>query len=342
MRAPITGPAVWTAEDLRRSSAWIHRFTAAEVAEIMAASVIARGRGRTIATVEAEDFPLPTVAPRLRACREMLEDGPGAYLFRGFPAADLPKDDLRFIYWALGKHLGTAVSQSADGDVLGDVRNLGLDRIYTSNRKGEFHCDSSDVVGLFVLRHAKAGGLTQIASSAAVHNEILATRPNLLEVLYQPFRWSWMRTQPEGRPPYFSQPIFSVCDGKVSCIYIPGLIRRAHAMPGAPALTPEQQDAMALLERVCDDERFHLAMHFEPGDIQLLNNHVCIHGRTAFEDFDEPDRRRHLLRLWLAMPNSRRLAPARAEYWKVEPGAVRGGFASKNPPVFETTGEHQT
>ncbi len=342
MYAPVTGLAVWTAEELRASPAWIHRFTAAEIAELMAALRTAKARGKSIATVEAADFPLPTVAPRLAVARETLETGTGTYLFRGMPVTNLPQADLRFIYWALGKHLGTAVSQSADGDVLGDVRNIGLDRIYTSNRRGGYHCDSCDVVGLFVLRAAKTGGLTLIASSGAVHNEMLATRPDLVAALYEMLPWSWLGTQAAGEQPYFRQPIFSMWRGKFSCIYIPGLIRMTQKMPGAPKLESRHVEGMALLEHLCEDDRFQLAMRFEPGDIQFLNNHVCLHDRTAFEDWDDPDRRRHLLRLWLSVPNSRDLGPERAEYWDLAPGAVRGGFARHRPPIFETTGEEQS
>ena len=99
---------------------------------------------------------------------------------------------------------------------------------------------------------------------------------------------------------------------------------------------------MRLIETTAEDERFHFAERFEPGDVQLLNNHVCVHGRTAFEDWDEPDHRRHLLRLWLSMPNSRALAADRAEYWDTTPGSVRAGFGRGRPPIFETTGEMQT
>jgi hypothetical protein len=234
------------------------------------------------------------------------------------------------------------VPQSADGDVLGDVRNIGIDsRVYTTNKKGRFHCDSGDVVGLFVLRAAKSGGLTQVASSIAIHNEILKTRPDLLAELYQPFYWSWINTQPAGASRYYRQPIFTYWRGNFSCTFILPLIRAAQALPGVPPLTTRQQDAIDCLERLAEDERFHFAMQFEAGDLQLLNNHVCIHGRTAFEDHDDVDQRRHLLRLWLAVPNSRALDPARAEFWNIEPGSVRGGFGRDRKPVFETTGAAQ-
>jgi hypothetical protein len=278
----------------------------------------------------------------LKRAQLLLEDGPGLFLLRGLPCEQLSKEEMRYIYWGLGKHLGTAVSQSADGDVLGDVRNIGLGRIYTSNRRGGFHTDSSDVVGLLVLRSAKSGGLTQVASATAVHNELLRTHPDLLEELYQPFCWSWMGTQPAGEPPYFRQPIFSAFRNKFSCSYIPALIRQAQSFPSVPELTKRQIAAMKALEATAEDERFHFSMHFEAGDLQLLNNHVCIHARTAFEDWEDEGRRRHLLRLWLSTPNNRELGPDRAEYWDIHPGTVRAGFGRGRPPIFETTGELQT
>jgi hypothetical protein len=73
-----------------------------------------------------------------------------------------------------------------------------------------------------------------------------------------------------------------------------------------------------------------LSMMFEPGDIQFVNNHICVHGRTAFEDFTDESRKRHLLRLWLSVPNSRPLDPAMApSYGDVRAGAVRGGIGAE-------------
>jgi hypothetical protein len=43
-------------------------------------------------------------------------------------------------------------------------------------------------------------------------------------------------------------------------------------------------------------------MHFRPGDVQWLRNAFVLHKRTAYEDFAEPERKRHLLRLWLSAP----------------------------------------
>lgn len=341
MRKPVTGASVWTSESIFRSPTWIHELSPEEVEEVSSALTRARA-DYPISELTAERFPLPRIAPVLKRAQTLLEDGPGLFLLRGLPCERLSKEEMRYIYWGLGTHLGTAVSQSADGDVLGDVRNIGLNRIYTSNRRGGFHTDSSDVVGLLVLRAAKSGGLTQVASAAAVHNEMLRTRPDLVEELYQPFCWSWIGTQSADELPFFRQPIFSTHRGNFSCCYIPALIRQAQSFPGVPKLAERQTEAMKVLEATAEDERFHFSMHFEAGDLQLLNNHVCIHARTAFEDWEDEERRRHLLRLWLSTSNNRELGPDRSEYWDVRSGAVRAGFGRGRPPIFETTGEQQT
>jgi hypothetical protein len=282
----------------------------------------------------------------LEQARGQLETGPGLFLLRGFTVTAHDKSALRAIYWGLGLHLGTAVSQSKNGDILGDVRNLNVDmnsptgRGYTSNQKLTYHTDSCDVVGLFVLRTAKSGGLSMLASSVAVHNEIARLRPDLLDVLYQPFYWSWQGQEVSGDTPFYRQPIFSVHEGKFSCRYVRTHILSAQRFDEVPRLTQPQQDALALLDSLAGSEAFHFSMMFEPGDIQFVNNHVCLHSRTAFEDFEDEDRRRHLLRMWLSVPNSRALSPVLSTIFRDQrAGAVRGGFPSRTGNIiYQTAG----
>jgi hypothetical protein len=346
MQTIFDSPAGWRPTEITTRRDWIHHFEPAEVDEILTALATVRERGLGMAEMEQRDFPLPTVARRLAKAREVLEDGPGLYLFRGFPATGMSKADLRTIYWGLGRHMGTAVSQSKNGDVLGDVRNIGVDmhsaqgRGYTSNQQLTYHTDSCDVVGLFVLCTARAGGLSRICSSVAVHHEIARTRPDLLEVLYQPFHWSWQGQEEPGGLPYYPQPIFSMHEGRFSCRYVRTHIISAQRFEEVPRLTPQQQEAMALLDSLAGSERFHYSMMFEPGDIQFLNNHVTLHSRTAFEDHEEPARKRHLLRMWLSVPNSRALSPLLGTIYRDQrAGAVRGGFPSRTGHlVYETAG----
>jgi hypothetical protein len=344
MREPIQGPANWRAAQIAASDEWVHPFTPAELAEIDAALRHAQSLGRTISEVKASDFPLPTVSALFARGRERLEEGCGMQLYRGIDVSRYSKQELRLMYWAFGVHLGTPVSQSMHGDVLGDVRDQGtqLDgpngRGYTTNRQLGCHTDSCDVVGLFVLRTAKSGGASKLASSVAVHNEMLRLRPDLQEIMYQPFWWSWQGQEPEGAPPVYPQPVFTEWRGKFSCRYVRTHINSAQRYDDVPRLTPQQLEALDLFSALSVSEEFSYSMMFEPGDIQLLNNHVTLHARSEFEDFDEPDRKRHLLRMWMSVPNSRELNPQLGYiYRNLSGGTVRGGFPSKSGRLIHET-----
>jgi hypothetical protein len=328
----IDSPADWFGPALASADDWVYRLTAADAADFRTA----RERGKTIETLEKDDVPLPAFAERIGFARDFIENRRGIYVLRGLPTAPYTKDDLRLIYWGLGKHIGTARSQSKDGDLLGDVRNFGVDvnsaegRGYKSKQRLSFHTDSVDVVALMVLRTAQSGGTSMVASSVAVHNEIARTRPDLLDVLYEPYPWSWQGQEPSGEPGWYTQPLFSMTGGKFACRYIRLHVMNSQRFAAAPRLTERQIEAMDLVDSIAWREDVHLSMQFEPGDIQILCNHTCLHSRTAFEDYPEEDRRRHLLRMWLAVPNSRTLSPAFATiYQDQRAGAVRGGFPSR-------------
>lgn len=343
--APIDSPADWRGPALLQRTDWIHHFNSAEIAEIESALAYAKSNGATLATLSRESFPLarfPAIAARIQ---HQLETGPGLAVVRGFPSERYSAADLRIIYWGLGKYLGTAISQSAEGDVLGDVRDLGVDlsgpkgRGYKTNAELEYHTDSCDVVALMVLRTAKAGGRSMIVSTIAIHNELARTRPDLLEVLYRPFTWSLQSQGAADQKPYYEQPIFTQHHGQFACRYIRTHIKSAQRFPEVPRLTKPQLEAMDAVDALAADPAFHFSMMFEPGDLQIVNNHVCMHARTHYEDYPEPDRKRHLLRMWLSMPNTRPLSPLLAQIYKDQrAGVVRGGFPSRTGRiVYETT-----
>jgi len=343
--APFRSPAEWRGPELLARTDWLHTLTPEEVAEIEQALAAARAAGVTLDAIDRRTFPLARFPALVERVRDRLENGPGLFVIRGFPSERYAAADLRMIYWALGKYLGTAVTQSAEGDVLGDVRDMKVDlsgpkgRGYKTNAELEYHTDSCDVVALFVLRTAKAGGRSMIASSVAIHNEIARRRPDLLEVLYQPFTWSLQSQHTTGGPAYYRQPIFTMHEGQFACRYIRTHIRSAQRFPEVPRLTDAQVEAIALLDEIAADPAVHFSMMFEPGDIQILNNHVTLHARTEFEDWEEPDRKRHLLRMWLSMPTTRALSPELGFiYQDRRAGAVRGGFPSRTGRiVYETT-----
>ncbi|MSQ70461.1 MAG: taurine catabolism dioxygenase TauD [Betaproteobacteria bacterium] len=336
--------ADWKSAELSARDGWILDLGAEDIAEIDAALQSVKARGIALSAMQMADFPLARF-PRIAArALDELETGSGIFLIRGFPAARYAVADLRCIYWALGSHLGTAVTQSRAGDMIGDVRDISNDlnsvrgRGYTSSQDLDFHTDSCDVAGLFVLRDAKQGGISLAASSVAIHNEIARTRPDLLDTLYDTFPHTVPQPEFEDEPPLYHQPIFTWHENHFACKFNHYSINLAQRRPEAPRLGPRQTEALVLFRTLAADPQFTYQTKLRTGDIQLVNNHVTLHARTEFEDYEEADRKRHLLRLWLSVPNGRPLSPLLAKFFRDgRPGAIRGGYPSKAPqPRYET------
>lgn len=305
--ALATGPQAWYGRDMAaRAAEWSHEWTAAEINEIGEAVAAVETAGLDILQVDRDAFPLPTVGPRIAATKRYVLDGPGFFLLRGLPTGDWTIRQAAIAFWGLGAHIGRPCSQNGKGHVLGHVKNLGLDyndpmaRGYQTSARLPYHTDSSDIVGLLCWRPSKSGGLSSIVSSTTVYNEILKRRPELMATLMQPFYRTRWGEVPEGKKPWAEVPVFMPCEGRVISHYVRSAIRKGQLLPDAPPLTDKQTAALDLVDEIAGEADVHLDMDFRPGDIQLVCNHSTWHSRTAFEDFEAPEMRRHLLRLWLA------------------------------------------
>ena len=257
-----------------------------------------------------QDFPLPTLGPRLRAMLDEVLNGRGFVLLRGLPVEHWSQLERAMGFFGLGTHLGNARSQNAKGHVLGHVKDLGRSaddptaRLYQTNERQGYHTDSCDVVALLCLARAKAGGLSSLVSSVTLFNEMRRRRPDLAACLFEPIETDRRGEVGVGQKPYFTIPVFNWYEGLLSAIYQRKYIDSARKLSGVPAYTDRQREALDLLDQLVDDPALHLQMDFHPGDVQLVHNHSLLHDRTAFEDWAEPDRKRHLLRLWLARKGS--------------------------------------
>lgn len=300
---PIATPAAWRGPQLTQSDQWIYRLNQREIDEINKATAHARSTGKPLHSITQDDFPLSTMLPAIKNWAAELSDGQGFLLLRGFPVDQHCREDISLAYYGLGLYLGKPVPQNAAGDLLGNVRDISsLDpavRLYQTNKKQDFHCDGSDLVGLLSLQRAKSGGLSRIVSSVSIYNEILKRRPELIERLYQPFYFDLNNEQPVGALPYFQLPICHNQNGKLRFFYIGWYIRNAQRHAQLPRLTESELELLNLIEGIANNKDFYLDMDFEVGDIQLLNNAVILHSRTEYEDYEEPEKKRHLLRLWL-------------------------------------------
>ena len=344
MAQPITGPMVWTGEDLRGSADWIRVITPSEVAEIDAAVGAVQRRGLPWPKMTRDDFVVPRLAASLAEVSRELEDGRGLVLLRGIPVERYTEDELRILYWGLGLLLGTPRYQNAQGELIGDVRDenrlYGTVREVDPARAGEprtsrnkarsagplrFHTDRTDVVTLLCVRPAATGGLSKVVSGPAVHNAILERRPDLHALLCAPYYHS-REGEAGGRQRYYAMPIFGMCEGRFTSQYSRTFVENAQGIPGVPPLTAAQNEALDLWAEVCEELCY--SMDMRSGDVQLLNNHVVYHARTTYEDDPAPGRDRFLMRLWLSMPNSRALPVGYEALWgSIEPGALRGGIA---------------
>jgi hypothetical protein len=305
-------------------------------------AVVACGAG--LDAVDPSRIPLDGLDATLVGIRRLLSDGPGVAVLTGFPVMRYPTEQNRALWWLLAQVLGRPVSQSYRGDVIGDVADLGTGisgatgRGYTSNAELSFHADAADVTGLFYLRTARSGGINRICSARAVHDEIARRRPDLLALLYQPLPWSWQGNQPAGSAPWYELPVFGRLHDEVSCAYVRTNLLRARHNAGAPPLSDAQREAVELVAAVAAEPGMWVERAFGPGTMFLTNNHRVLHLRTAFEDWPEPERRRHLLRVWLCLPNSPGLPTSFAPFFgDTSPGAVRGGYPSRTGAlVFQT------
>jgi hypothetical protein len=335
----IAGPAAWYGPQVATRSDWATTVGGEEIAEIELAVRGLEESGVEPATLGREDFPLPTLGPRLRRVLAEVLDGRGFALLRGLPVQEWGARRSARAFLGLGLHLGNLRSQNAQGHLLGHVRDQGLSsrdpnvRIYQTRERQNYHTDSCDVVGLLCLHPARSGGLSSLVSSVTIFNELRRRRPDLARALFEPLETDRRGEAPPGQRPYFRIPVFNWHADLLTTIYHRPYIESARRFAEVPPLTPAQTEALNAFDALANDPALHFFMEFRAGDVQLVCNHSLLHDRTAFEDWPEPERRRHLLRLWLAPPEARPLPAVFADrYGGLIPGH-RGGIHFPGSPL---------
>ncbi|MDH3271577.1 MAG: TauD/TfdA family dioxygenase [Gemmatimonadota bacterium] len=331
------GRAAWTGRDMQeRSEEWIRALSPADIHDLESAAEHYLSLGRDVGEITAADFPLSSFGDHLSALRSTLLDGIGFEVLRGLPVEDYDQRFAATVFCGIGAHLGHARSQNAQGHILGHVRDTGATskdtntRIYQTAERQSFHTDSADAVGLLCLRDAREGGMSLLVSALTIYNRMRAARPDLLERLFDPIATDRRGEVPPGAKPYLQIPVLNWHEGKLTVFYQRQYIESAQRFEDAPRLTPEHIEALDLFDALAEDPEIHVRMRLEPGDMQFVYNHSQLHDRTAFADWPDPARRRHLLRLWLSLPGDRELPACFAErYGSIEVGD-RGGIITEH------------
>lgn len=329
---PAIGDAsAWYGPEVASRSDWIEELSPEELSEIERASRRLAEAPIDWQTLRPQDFPVPALTVRLSRILDDVLKGRGFALIRGLPVGEWGRRLSAIAFLGLGLHWGNLRSQNKYGHLLGHVKDLGLSsrdpnvRIYQTRERQNYHTDSCDVVGLLCLHPARAGGLSSLVSSVTIFNEMRKQRPELAQVLFDRIETDRRGEVGDRQEPYFSIPVFNWHAGLLSTVYHRNYIESARRFPAVPPLTASQIDALDLFDHLANDPALHFQMELQAGDIQLVHNHTLLHDRTAFEDWPEPERKRHLLRLWLAPETARPLPAIFAErYGSVEPGR-RGG-----------------
>lgn len=342
-------PANWKGPQLgAEPDKWVHELTPGELADLDRVIDAHGARDDDLIGLTRADAPLPELAPRLARIRDDLLNGHGLALIRGFPADRYTLRQKATAFWAIGAHLGEPVSQNAKGHVLGHVRDLGFDysrpssRGYQTAERLPYHCDSGDVVGLLSINTSKSGGLSSAVSSTALYHAIVDRRPDLAAVLMQPTYRDRRDEIPSGKGPWYKVPVFNPHQGRVFGHYVRSAIRKAQRFDDVPRITAEQEEAFDYLDGLAASDEFRLDMEFQVGDMQFLCNHWVLHSRTKFEDWPELEKRRHLLRLWLACPDGPALPQVYDDHQGLtasgRPQGIRCPGADLNAPLEAVDG----
>lgn len=333
----VNDPSTWTRDSLAASQDWIFQLDDVQRNEIEAALMSWRSQGGLPHQANPQSFPLPSWQKVLAQAKASLMTK-GLALIKGFPV-DRSDADCSDMFWGLGTHVGLAVTQTNKGDLLvpvydrkfrGEVTPKSFG--YSSDQELEFHIDPTDAFGLLCIRKAKYGGESRLVSATSIHNEMLRTRPDLLEALYDSF--VWMRRYPGGGKVSSPIPVFDAAGGKVSSRYHRRYIDTGAQLAGVE-LTPLQVEALDMFGALNDRHELVAEYILQPGDVMLMNNHLVLHAKKAQRDEGDPQKGRLLQRIWWYMKEFEacdaqvRQGPARygvvglssAEWWAREEAA---------------------
>jgi Taurine catabolism dioxygenase TauD, TfdA family len=302
---PVASPAAWTRRDVQ-PMAWRVALDAGEVQEMRDAVRSWQRRNTPLSEMMKADFRLPTLEPRIAAWRNEVAAGRGFQVVSGVPVQEWSLEEASIFFWGLGQHLGVPGAQNRKGDLLGHVRDTGADRNdryvrqYLTTQDIPFHCDAADLVGLLCLRAAKSGGRSRIASSVSVFNELSRRRPDLAPRLFEPFMLDTRDEAEANGTKALPIPPCRYAAGTLRTFWHSEYFRSAERHEGV-RLTATEHELLDLYDAIAASPEFHVEMDLAPGDVQLLSNHTIVHARTDYIDHPEPERKRHLLRLWVTL-----------------------------------------
>lgn len=300
---PVDHPSAWRASDNDRDSFTV-KLDARHLQALDQALQAVKQKTDNPEAITGDDFQLADIEDDVTAWRKQVMDQSGIVILSGFPLDRYSKNDLGMIHFGLGTYFGTAMSQSVMGDRLGHVVNVGgkdpKERAYRNSTELDMHTDACDVVAMMCLQKAMSGGYSGYVSAISIYNEVLRREPELMPVLMEGFHYHRFGEEAPGQSPVTEEkiPVFSFQDNLLSVNYLRSYIEMA-AEETKSTLSQTRIAALDLVDEIAHDDRFALKFITRPGEAVFFNNLTILHNRTAFEDSDIDEKKRHFLRLWL-------------------------------------------
>ena len=333
MRGKCDTSGAWLAKDLESDRSWVYILKNADRVHLAKNIKKVYDPERPLFDYSKDDFDLGSSFNIIKTAAHEASFGRGLTLVKGLPRNDLNKDEFQLMTWAIGLHLGVMRPQGKASQYISEVSDTGMNyrsahgRGYNSNSGLDFHCDGCDLAALTCYNTAKSGGESLISSSISTWKILSLQYPNLAEVANQNFYYSRNQEEALDEPPYYAQPIFDFADGRLFGKWNRNRISRAQELAAVPKLSLLQRKCANLMDLILRRPSLMFRMWLQPGDLQFINNHVVMHSRTAFKDYEKPDQKRLLFRIWIATPNSLKLPNTWESYFRsIEPGTVRGGI----------------
>ena len=305
----ISDGRAWRTSSIDDTAAWHYPLSKECLSSCERAAYEAQRQSRPITEIFRSSTLLDGCGECLQPALDTLNSGRGFAIIERLPVKQFSVEEALSMYWLIGQFLGTPIEQNIEGTLLYDVRDTGQNvaqgaRFSVTNAESSFHNDNSfgevlpDLVGLLCLHTAKSGGQSQLISGYSLHNELLENHPDVLETLYQLF-WFDRRGQfKAGESPTSQFPIFQWNGDELILRYLYYYIQVGHERAGK-RLTPNQARALEVVEGLLQRAEFRVEFNLHPGQMLFTNNRWILHNRTAFEDYPDPERRRHYVRLWL-------------------------------------------
>ncbi len=254
------------------------------------------------------DYAMPQSDALMARVKNVLDSGVGFAVLDKLDVDAYSKHALTQIYWLFSSRIARPVAQAFDGRLLYDVRDTGKKtdvrvRGDLTNQELSWHSDygfnfAPPYLGLLVLRTAKEGGISKAGSMLTAHNELRIRDKALLKRLYEPFYWNRQGEHPKGEHITHFHPMFQYDGKRVTGRYNRSLIPVGYELEGKN-LDSKGRDAIDAMSYILSEPENHTTLTLEAGQLQFVNNYTMAHLRTNYVDHDEPENKRHLIRIFL-------------------------------------------